>query len=197
MYTYIFIYSYMPTYTYTHNICTYIHICIYTYIHQHTYTHIHIYTYTQVVLTLAFYGYTAATYLPPAFDPCAPAPEVSGSRYWPLMRNALYDSILHLAISYLNLSVTLDAAAEVAVGGGGRGGQDKRGSGGLLGEDVLSEGRATMMGFHPHGIIPVSGGLISLTGQWKRLFGDLVPCMMIDFMIHIIPVCPRSVVVCG
>eukprot|EP00802_Teleaulax_amphioxeia_P005243 Tamp_05247.p1 GENE.Tamp_05247~~Tamp_05247.p1 ORF type:complete len:347 (+),score=37.77 Tamp_05247:190-1230(+) len=141
-----------------------------------------------VVLTLAFYGYTAATYLPPAFDPCAPAPEVSGSRYWPLMRNALYDSILHLAISYLNLSVTLDAAAEVAVGGGGRGGQDKRGSGGLLGEDVLSEGRATMMGFHPHGIIPVSGGLISLTGQWKRLFGDLVPCMMIDFMIHIIPV---------
>ena len=45
-----------------------------------------------------------------------------------------------------------------------------------------------MMGFHPHGIIPVSGGLISLTGQWKRLFGDLVPCMMIDFMIHLIPV---------
>jgi hypothetical protein len=39
------------------------------------------------------------------------------------------------------------------------------------------------------GIMPITGGLISLTGSWKRLFGNLVPCMMIDFMIHLIPVC--------
>jgi hypothetical protein len=36
--------------------------------------------------------------------------------------------------------------------------------------------------------MPVTGGLFSLTGQWKGLFGNLVPCMMIDFMIHLIPV---------
>ena len=35
-----------------------------------------------VALSLAYYVYTAATYLPPALDPSAPAPEVSvsGSR---------------------------------------------------------------------------------------------------------------------
>ena len=38
--------------------------------------------------------------------------QVSGCRYWPLMRGALYESILHLAISYLNLSVTLDAGPQ-------------------------------------------------------------------------------------
>ena len=43
-----------------------------------------------VALSLAYYVYTAATYLPPALDPSAPAPEVSvsGCRYWPLMTHA-------------------------------------------------------------------------------------------------------------
>jgi hypothetical protein len=38
--------------------------------------------------------------------------QVSGCRYWPLMRGALYESILQLAISYLNLSVSLDAGPQ-------------------------------------------------------------------------------------
>jgi hypothetical protein len=42
-----------------------------------------------VVLSLAYYVYTAATYLPPALDPSAPAPEVSvsGCRSCPLSTN--------------------------------------------------------------------------------------------------------------
>jgi hypothetical protein len=39
---------------------------------------------------------------------------------------------------------------------------------------------------HIHtGIIPIAGGLMSLTKDWKGLFGEVVPCMMIDFMIHL------------
>ena len=134
---------------------------------------------------MAYYGYTAATYLPPALRPTAPAPEVSGCRAWPWMRTALHNSLLYLSISYLKLSVTLDDEGARRKAGDARGERGERGEGERSGSSAtpaahqhdapgvsglpLPQGEASVprpriMGFHPHGIIPVAGGLMSLTG---------------------------------
>ena len=160
-----------------------------------------------VVLSLGFYMYTVLTFLPPLLRPTAPGPEVSGRRQWLWMRSLLHTHILHLAISYFDLTVRLDRpfapvgagrkeqgegvrGSEKWPGGAGGDGEGERGVGGGAGDGDGEAGAlgAMMMGFHPHGIIPVAAGLMSLTAGWRRYFGELVPCMMIDFMIHLIPV---------
>jgi len=120
---------------------------------------------TTMVACAIFYAY-ACTYLPP--HPNASPPEVSGAREWPWFREA-GRPIWNLAIDYLKLRLVVDGADDAAA------------------PPAFVAGRATVAGFHPHGIIPYASGLLAMTAEWRAAFGDVRPHMMTDFMTHLLP----------
>jgi hypothetical protein len=52
---------------------------------------------------------------------------------------------------------------------------------------AFEPGRATIAGFHPHGIIPYSAGLMTLSESFVTHAKGVRPRMMTDFMTHMAP----------
>jgi len=123
-----------------------------------------------VVTSLLFYAYAVCTMLPPPGHPLLPAPEVSGAREWATFREVFFRPVFALATSYLRIKVIDDK--------------------GELGADApqvaFEPGRATIAGFHPHGVIPYTCGLMFLSSGWRERY-SVLPHFLTDFFTHLLP----------
>jgi len=123
---------------------------------------------TVTIFTCAlFYTYTVFTMLPPT--PSQPAPEVSGVREWPAFRQ-LMAPVWALATSYLRIKLI----------------EDKGEPGAGPPACAFEPGRPTVAGFHPHGVIPYTAGLITMSKSWRERYAT-VPHVLTDFFTHLIP----------
>ena len=109
------------------------------------------------------------------------SPQDNGSRQRTVMING-WRRVWNLAQGYLSLKVILDDE-EARLKGNGKAATPAD----IIGYDPEGKENGCLFGFHPHGIIPYTAGLMYLHPRFQELLPGVLPHYMTDSFIHSVP----------
>jgi hypothetical protein len=103
-------------------------------------------------------------------------PELTGGRAWSEQFRESLEPLLLLCRSYISLKIVVDGKIT---------GELKQASDGSL-PGFFQKGKGCVIGFTPHGMLPVTAGLVVHSPEWKRLFPGSSTHFMTDKFTHLV-----------